>query len=612
MAALVDALATNSVLKRLYLRGNRIRLCGEYEVFWKGFSRNTSLSVLNLSGNEIGVEGAKVISIWLKDDLHSRIEILSLSENHIGSEGAALIGASLATNTCLKSLNLNRNEIGDDGVTAIALSLVPLGENKTLQKISLSGNVISDSGVESLMRILGADSSLRHIDLERNRVSDDGAMKVIVGLENNPTIISLSLSGNPCRRIFRDKIGSKIWANRTASIPQCKKFQTDVGFLLQPMEEFQFPCEEFPHHFYGCEESKTLKSSSLARQHKPLDSLLVGQSGSFGVKNMKRMNDIAMLDSIQVFDSKLFPLALAYHLNPQKENISFSRKSVRVPLESREGKTMCFLRPASINEMTHQWYAWWAHQSNPCLHRILGVIGHPTCLSFPLVGWEKSPDYCIVLDGIPGFLGTLDEFIESNGPLCAAQVIEISLDICTGLNALHTNGCVHGCLDGSNILLKVEEMSGVCVDSDEKWISAVITELGMWTKEGSADERRMRWIPKEVWMTGAMHRTYESDIWSVGLLMTLMLTGSLPFSSHETIGDSDDCDGGDDSDRIRACISQAIILRSFEDIPLLNDDDDPLHSRLADIIYSCLAEDIQERPSVLSLFMMLKECQQLL
>eukprot|EP01028_Stygiella_incarcerata_P010673 TRINITY_DN564_c0_g1_i2.p4 TRINITY_DN564_c0_g1~~TRINITY_DN564_c0_g1_i2.p4 ORF type:complete len:120 (-),score=29.47 TRINITY_DN564_c0_g1_i2:358-717(-) len=87
------------------------------------------------------------------------------------------------------------NEIGDDGVTAIALSLVPLGENKTLQKISLSGNVISDSGVESLMRILGADSSLRHIDLERNRVSDDGAMKVIVGLENNPTIISLSLSG---------------------------------------------------------------------------------------------------------------------------------------------------------------------------------------------------------------------------------------------------------------------------------------------------------------------------------------------------------------------------------------------------------------------------------
>src|SRR5262249_27880187 len=75
----------------------------------------SDLTVLNLSGNYIGAEGAKAIAASLPG-----LTSLNLGNNNISAEGAKVIAASL---TGLTSLGLESNNIGTDGAKAIAASL---------------------------------------------------------------------------------------------------------------------------------------------------------------------------------------------------------------------------------------------------------------------------------------------------------------------------------------------------------------------------------------------------------------------------------------------------------------------------------------------------------
>ena len=56
-------------------------------------------------------------------ETNTTLSDLNLAGNNIGYEGATAIAKALETNTTLSNLNLVSNNIGDEGATAIAKSI---------------------------------------------------------------------------------------------------------------------------------------------------------------------------------------------------------------------------------------------------------------------------------------------------------------------------------------------------------------------------------------------------------------------------------------------------------------------------------------------------------
>ena len=99
---------------------------------------NTTLTTLDLSWNNIGVEGATALGVALHHN--TTLTTLNLKYNNIGAEGATALGVALHHNTTLTTLNLNNNNIGAEGATALG---VALHHNTTLTTLDLDYNDIT-------------------------------------------------------------------------------------------------------------------------------------------------------------------------------------------------------------------------------------------------------------------------------------------------------------------------------------------------------------------------------------------------------------------------------------------------------------------------------------
>jgi internalin A len=134
------------------------------------------LTTLNLSGNQIGNEGAQSIAKNL-----TNLTTLDLSSNQIGDQGAQSIAENLPN---LTTLNLWGNQIGDQGAESVAENLTHL---TTLQ---LGSNHIGVEGAQSIAKNL---PNLTTLDLSSNQIGDQGAQSVA---ENLPNLTTLDLSSN--------------------------------------------------------------------------------------------------------------------------------------------------------------------------------------------------------------------------------------------------------------------------------------------------------------------------------------------------------------------------------------------------------------------------------
>jgi Ran GTPase-activating protein (RanGAP) involved in mRNA processing and transport len=81
------------------------------EFLCESIKNSTSVTVVDLSKNNIGHEGMKEISEMLK--INQSIKSLDLSSNEFGTQGAKYLGESLKLNKTLKKLNLMGNLIED-------------------------------------------------------------------------------------------------------------------------------------------------------------------------------------------------------------------------------------------------------------------------------------------------------------------------------------------------------------------------------------------------------------------------------------------------------------------------------------------------------------------
>ncbi|KAI4882289.1 hypothetical protein NFI96_019193, partial [Prochilodus magdalenae] len=184
-------------------------------------SKSSSLRELDLSGNELGDSGVKLLCAGLENP-YSKLEILKLMDCNITDEGCAALASALKY---LKELSLSWNALGDSGVKILSAQLesfhckldilsllhcniTPEGcailasalRSKTshLRDLNLCGNKVGDVGVKLLSAGLGnPHCKLETLRLKFCKVTDKGCAALASALKSNPSYLrDLNLSWN--------------------------------------------------------------------------------------------------------------------------------------------------------------------------------------------------------------------------------------------------------------------------------------------------------------------------------------------------------------------------------------------------------------------------------
>lgn len=113
------------------------------------------------------------------------LEWLDLSDNNLTLDDGVLTDA-VANNATIKVLNLTNNNIGLQGIKLFADVLKK--ENTTLKGLSLAGNNIGDEGAKSIADMLVVNKSLQVIELHNNHISLQGFKHLADVLKENKTL----------------------------------------------------------------------------------------------------------------------------------------------------------------------------------------------------------------------------------------------------------------------------------------------------------------------------------------------------------------------------------------------------------------------------------------
>ena len=147
---------------------------------------NHTIVLLDLVGNS-GIDQAqedevrKILepreNIYITDLMERvRTNDPNLTELHLGSMSIGLredilsLFNVLGGNKYVQVIDLSRNEIDDDGVSAISSALL---ENNSVTHLNLSDNVIFSEGAEHLIVILDSNNTLEDINLCGNMIEEE-------------------------------------------------------------------------------------------------------------------------------------------------------------------------------------------------------------------------------------------------------------------------------------------------------------------------------------------------------------------------------------------------------------------------------------------------------
>ena len=121
------------------------------------------------------------------------LQKLDLSNNDLSDDGAAAISDGLRSNNTLLELNISQNSIADKGTQEIAKAIVI---NSSLQNINISKNYISSEGLLYFMEALNNNRILQVINITHNNVTRSGFTNIKKCIENLQHPIQIIASWN--------------------------------------------------------------------------------------------------------------------------------------------------------------------------------------------------------------------------------------------------------------------------------------------------------------------------------------------------------------------------------------------------------------------------------
>jgi serine/threonine-protein kinase len=152
----------------------------------------------------------------------------------------------------------------------------------------------------------------------------------------------------------------------------------------------------------------------------------------------------------------------------------------------------------------------------------VACLSHPNIVGVYDVG-EEDGMYYIVMEFVDGI--TLKKYIEKKGKLSVRESVGISLQIASGLEAAHSNNIIHRDIKPQNILISKDGTAKVTDFGIAKAASSnTITANAMGSVHYISPEQARGGFSDE-----------KSDIYSLGVSMYEMLSGTLPFSGESAV-----------------------------------------------------------------------------
>ena len=136
-----------------------VRILADVHILADAIKNCRNMLNLNISYNNIGIDGAKILASALKDhDLHS----LDVSYNDIGNDGAQALAHAIKNCSNLHTLDVSHNIIGSDGAIAFANVIEHCSNLHTLE---LSHNDIGYDGIKAIADAIGHCSNLHSLGI---------------------------------------------------------------------------------------------------------------------------------------------------------------------------------------------------------------------------------------------------------------------------------------------------------------------------------------------------------------------------------------------------------------------------------------------------------------
>ncbi|MCH5585780.1 protein kinase [Shimazuella sp. AN120528] len=154
-----------------------------------------------------------------------------------------------------------------------------------------------------------------------------------------------------------------------------------------------------------------------------------------------------------------------------------------------------------------------------------GRLSHPNIVNVYDAG-EEDGMYYMVMEFVEGI--TLKEYIIEKGFLSAEEAAEISVQICDGLAHAHKQGIIHRDIKPQNILCTPDGRYKLTDFGIARLVDAA-THL---TKTGTVMGSVHYFSPEQA---SGHSISYPSDLYSLGVVLFEMLTGSVPFDAKEHI-----------------------------------------------------------------------------
>uniref|UniRef100_A0A673HSJ1 NACHT LRR and PYD domain-containing protein n=1 Tax=Sinocyclocheilus rhinocerous TaxID=307959 RepID=A0A673HSJ1_9TELE len=118
--------------------------------------------------------------------------VFVLNDCNLTDKSCPALATVLGSDTSLKELNMNNNNLQDSGVIHLCTGLKSV--NCKLEILRLCDCGLTDESCSALATVLRSNSSLKELDLSNNNLLDSGVKKLQNGLENtNCTLENLSV-----------------------------------------------------------------------------------------------------------------------------------------------------------------------------------------------------------------------------------------------------------------------------------------------------------------------------------------------------------------------------------------------------------------------------------
>ena len=254
---------------------------------------------------------------------------------------------------------------------------------------------------------------------------------------------------------------------------------------------------------------------------------MLGRIGEFEIERVVGTGGMGIV--FKGFDSELHRTVAVKTLAPRFASIGAARK--RFSREARAAAAIC-------------------HENVISIHRIDSLDEYPH----------------IVMPFISG--GSLQEFIERNGPLDPVEIVQIGKQIAAGLAAAHDVGVIHRDIKPANILL--ENGCNRVLISDFG-LAQVESDVSL-TRTGLITGTPFYMSPEQAHGNPTDAR---SDLFALGGIMYFMATGRPPFTASTAMA-----------------VLNKICQKPLRDVRLLNS---RIPSSLADVIHTLLEKNPEHR-----------------